>query len=177
MNPHFTNTQNDDDFPAVVALPATLVQDDSKQSVVEHDVLVQIPSSQVLIDQETIQPEEQRTRISAPAPLVEEAPPSRTHYVTRRGRKRPVKAHKAHLPDHVLEYKEKRQAVTAVSTWTGVGVGLVTLGPLGAVVGGLTAYGATKSIGKRRERKLLKRHYGISKQQSFVVGTRVQEMN
>lgn len=181
MNPDFSsnsqsNTQNYD-FPAAVVLPATLVKDDSKQHVVDDDILVQIPSSNVLVDQETVQPEEQRTRISAPAPIVEQAPPSRKFYVTRRGRKRPVKPHKSHLPDHVLEFKENRQAVTAVSTWTGVGVGMLTLGPIGAVIGGLTAYSATKSIGKRRERKLLKRHYGISKDQSFVIGTRVQETN
>jgi hypothetical protein len=68
---------------------------------------------------------------------------------------RPVKAKNQHLPDHVLEFKQRRKMRTAASAWTGAVVGLVSLGPVGAVVGATAAYGIAKGVGKVRERKLI----------------------
>jgi hypothetical protein len=68
---------------------------------------------------------------------------------------RPVKAKNQHLPDHVLEFKQRRKMRTAASAWTGAVVGLVSLGPVGAVVGATAAYGIAKGVGKARERKLI----------------------
>jgi hypothetical protein len=68
---------------------------------------------------------------------------------------RPVKAKNQHLPDHVLEFKQQRKMRTAASAWTGAVVGLVSLGPVGAVVGATAAYGIAKGVGKARERKLI----------------------
>jgi hypothetical protein len=65
-----------------------------------------------------------------------------------------VKPKNAHLPDVVLEFKEKRQRRTVVATCTGGAVGLVFLGPLGGVLGATGAYAAAKTVGKRRERRL-----------------------
>lgn len=65
-----------------------------------------------------------------------------------------VKPKNAHLPDAVLEFKEKRKRRTVMATCTGGAVGLVFLGPLGGVLGATGAYAAAKTVGKRRERRL-----------------------
>jgi hypothetical protein len=44
-----------------------------------------------------------------------------------------------------------------VATVTGGAVGLVTAGPLGAVVGATGAYAAAKTVGKHREHRLLEK--------------------
>jgi hypothetical protein len=70
---------------------------------------------------------------------------------------RVVKAKHAHLPDAVLEFRAKRQQRTVVATVTGGAVGLVTAGPLGAVVCATGAYAAAKTVGKHREHRLLEK--------------------
>jgi hypothetical protein len=75
---------------------------------------------------------------------------------------RVVKAKNAHLPDEVLAFRERRQRRTKVATWTAGVVGLVTTGPLGAVVCGAGAYAAAKGVGKRRERALLSKCAGAA---------------
>jgi hypothetical protein len=65
-----------------------------------------------------------------------------------------VKPKNAHLPDAVLEFKEKRKRRTVVATCTGGAVGLIFLGPFGGVLGATGAYAAAKTVGKRRERRL-----------------------
>lgn len=74
-------------------------------------------------------------------------------------RGKPVKPKDAQLPDDILAYKARRKAGTVASAWVGGVVGLITLGPLGAAGGAGLGYGLSKSIGKARERKLIKNHH------------------
>jgi hypothetical protein len=80
-------------------------------------------------------------------------PQTATRYINGR----PVKAKNAHLPDAVLVFKEKRKQRTVLASCTGGVVGFFTLGPLGAVIGATGGYAAAKSVGKVRERKLLRK--------------------
>jgi hypothetical protein len=68
-----------------------------------------------------------------------------------------VKPKNAHLPDAVLEFKERRKRRTAIATLTGGVVGMIFLGPLGGVLGATGAYAAAKTVGKRRERRLARK--------------------
>jgi hypothetical protein len=89
-------------------------------------------------------------------PASSRSPPLDQHLQQQRFFKgRPVKTKNQHLPDHVLEFKQRRKMRTAASAWTGAVVGFVSLGPVGAVVGGTAAYGIAKGVGKVRERKLM----------------------
>jgi hypothetical protein len=56
-----------------------------------------------------------------------------------------------------VEFRAKRQQRTVVATVTGGAVGLVTAGPLGAVVCATGAYAAAKTVGKHREHRLLEK--------------------
>ncbi|KAL7581374.1 hypothetical protein ACA910_021966 [Epithemia clementina (nom. ined.)] len=56
-------------------------------------------------------------------------------------------------PAEVEKMKIRRKRATIAAGVTGGLVGLIALGPVGAVVGGAGASMATRSIGKRRERK------------------------
>ena len=56
-------------------------------------------------------------------------------------------------PKEVLKMKVQRKRMTIAAGVTGGLVGLVALGPLGAVVGATGGAVATRAIGKRRERK------------------------
>jgi hypothetical protein len=68
-----------------------------------------------------------------------------------------VKPKNAHLPDAVLEFKERRKRRTVIATLTGGVVGMIFLGPLGGVLGATGAYAAAKTVGKRRERRLTRK--------------------
>jgi hypothetical protein len=68
-----------------------------------------------------------------------------------------VKAKNYHLPDSVLAFKKHREARTALSAWTGGLIGLVLLGPVGAIIGASTAYTISKSVGKAKERALIRK--------------------
>ncbi|KAL7580344.1 hypothetical protein ACA910_004374 [Epithemia clementina (nom. ined.)] len=56
-------------------------------------------------------------------------------------------------PNEVLKMKTARKRMTIAAGVTGGIVGLVALGPVGAVIGATGGAMATRSIGKRRERK------------------------
>jgi hypothetical protein len=79
----------------------------------------------------------------------------------RKFRGRIVKAKNLHLPDSILAFKEARKTRTALATYTGGMIGLVVLGPAGALIGATTAYGVAKSVGKAKERRLI-RQAGLS---------------
>jgi hypothetical protein len=87
---------------------------------------------------------------SSLTPFVEPLPPQPRYF-----RGRPVKPKNQHLPDHVLEFKERRKLRTAAAAWTGGFVGFVSTGPIGAAVGATAAYGIAKGVGKARERRLI----------------------
>lgn len=74
----------------------------------------------------------------------------------RKFRGRIVKTKNLHLPDSILAFKQARQARTALATWTGGTIGLFALGPVGALIGASTAYGVAKSVGKAKERRLIR---------------------
>lgn len=133
-----------------------------------HSKVVVIPPSNVYLDESSSPPNYdsssqnmtmaqygQYNTNSGPSPL---APTQR--YVNGR----PVKPKNAHLPDEVLRFKDNRKLRTAVSTWTGGTIGLIAFGPLGAVAGATGAYAISKSVGKHREKKLLRR---CEEQQQF----------
>eukprot|EP00523_Entomoneis_sp_CCMP467_P000654 CAMPEP_0168763154 /NCGR_PEP_ID=MMETSP0724-20121128/24213_1 /TAXON_ID=265536 /ORGANISM="Amphiprora sp., Strain CCMP467" /LENGTH=181 /DNA_ID=CAMNT_0008812341 /DNA_START=42 /DNA_END=587 /DNA_ORIENTATION=- len=61
------------------------------------------------------------------------------------------------LPKEILKMKKNRKRATVGAGVVGGAIGLVALGPLGAVVGGVGTAVATKQIGKRRERKRLEK--------------------
>lgn len=61
--------------------------------------------------------------------------------------------HHGTYPKEVLKMKVQRKRMTVAAGVTGGLVGLVALGPLGAVVGATGGAVATRAIGKRRERK------------------------
>lgn len=70
-------------------------------------------------------------------------------------RGKPVKPKNQHLPEHVLEFKQRRKVRTVASAWTGGIIGFVSAGPLGAALGATTAYGIAKGVGKAKERRLV----------------------
>jgi hypothetical protein len=61
------------------------------------------------------------------------------------------------LPPEVQAMKERRKVSTVAAGVAGGFVGLLVLGPIGAVVGGTTAAVATKQVGKRLEKRTLKK--------------------
>lgn len=75
-------------------------------------------------------------------------------------RGKPVKPKDQHLPEHVLEFKQRRKLRTIASTWTGGMIGFISAGPLGAAVGATAAYGIAKGVGKAKERRLVKSSWG-----------------
>ena len=60
--------------------------------------------------------------------------------------------HKTYPPE-VEKMKVRRKRATIAAGVTGGIVGLIALGPVGAVVGGAGATLATRTVGKRKERK------------------------
>lgn len=123
------------------------------------------PPSTVLVDNNignqvpaSTQPYPNYTMTVSPPSEMQPYQPPYTNDQPRIYRGVPVKHKDAHLPDDILAYKERRKTGTVVATWVGGTVGLLTLGPLGAVgVAGAT-YGVTKSLGKVRERQLIRQH-------------------
>lgn len=149
---------NDDGQSALVEAQAVSFRrtyDGSKQQERKKPELISIPSNNVLLDylpSGTRDSSTEYTYTAQPSRAVAapiEAP-------VRRFRGQIVKAKNAHLPDSVLAFKKSRQVRTAASTWTGGIIGLVTLGPFGAIIGASAAYGISKSVGKGRERRLEK---------------------
>lgn len=61
------------------------------------------------------------------------------------------------LPPEVQAMKERRKVGTIAAGVAGGFLGLIVLGPIGAVVGGTTAAVATKQVGKRMEKRKLKK--------------------
>ena len=61
------------------------------------------------------------------------------------------------LPKQIRKMKKNRRRATVGAGVVGGVVGLVTLGPVGAIIGGTGSALATKHIGKRRERKRLEK--------------------
>ena len=136
--------------------------------------LIHIASSNVLVDSDigyTSSPVPLSPRRPNAAPIDVAATPygSTQHIPTamsfapRTFRGRLVKEKDAHLPDSILAYKRRRQTGTALATWACASTGLVLLGPYGAFVGGYLAYGVSKSLGKARERRLI-RNYQTAEQ-------------
>jgi hypothetical protein len=74
----------------------------------------------------------------------------------RQFRGRIVKAKNLHLPDSILAFKQARQTRTALATYTGGAIGLVVLGPVGGLICAYAAYGVAKSVGKAKERRLIR---------------------
>ena len=61
------------------------------------------------------------------------------------------------LPREVLKMKKNRRRHTVAAGIAGGVVGLVALGPVGAVFGGVGSAVATKQIGKRREKRKMQK--------------------
>jgi hypothetical protein len=154
-----------------------IYNDDSSLSFQREGKLVVVPSSNVLIDKRN-ESAPTATTITTyyPGTVVTtnngstNAESNSFYYESQQGfpvtmtpsderyfRGRRVKDENAHLPDRVLQFKENRKARTVASAWAGGAIGLVTLGPLGAVVGATGGYAISKSVGKARERRLTRR--------------------
>lgn len=125
----------------------------------QEQPIIEIPVSSILIDHHDVDPPEvyQETNITSNDQQYATLPPL-AHVAQRTYRGRPVKAKNAHLPDHILAFKERRKTGTVLSTWTAGAVGLFFFGPIGAAGGAGVAYGISKTVGKVRERKLIRRY-------------------
>jgi hypothetical protein len=145
------------------------------------DKLIGVPSSNVLSAESGNSVHSQSTyhhhtttqaTISPTTTAVGTPQPITVRYI--KGRPILVRAKNAHLPDPVLLFKEKRKRRTVIASWTGGVIGFVAMGPFGAVIGAAGAYAAAKSVGKVRERKLLRR-CTAQQQQDHGVHTQQQQ--
>jgi hypothetical protein len=85
---------------------------------------------------------------------------------------------RVNLPPEVQAMKERRKVSTIAAGVAGGFVGLLVLGPIGAVVGGTTAAVATKQVGKRLEkRKLKKVDAEMFAQQEYLYGKPLPALN
>uniref|UniRef100_A0A7S2V6T6 Uncharacterized protein n=1 Tax=Entomoneis paludosa TaxID=265537 RepID=A0A7S2V6T6_9STRA len=69
----------------------------------------------------------------------------------------PVEGTPGQLPDKITKMKLRRKRRTIAAGVTGGVIGLVALGPVGAVAGGVGSAVATKVIGKRMERRKMEK--------------------
>lgn len=148
-------------------IEATAVKSFRENKVTHQPSLIHIPSSNVLVGPDSTLPtygtptapvradDVIRIDISS-TPATATSGQSPNHPRLFRGK--PVKPKNAHLPDSILAFKHRRQAGTTAVTWVCAVTGLVLLGPLGAGIAGGAAYGVSKSIGKSRERQLVRQH-------------------
>ena len=72
----------------------------------------------------------------------------------RRGNYLVAAQQKRALPPQAQAFKERRQRKQAAAAITGGIAGAILLGPLGAVLVGIVAHGATKTIGRRNQARL-----------------------